>query len=65
MLHLGEPIALYFNGTGITKFLKDWDSECEEYRLTDTQKCRKLPRYCCDKDIGEMIQYLKRYINDN
>ena len=35
----GEPGALCFNETVITKFLKDWERECEEYGLTDAQKC--------------------------
>ena len=42
ILHSGE-LVFCFNKLGITKFLKDWDNECEEYRLMDTQKCRKLP----------------------
>src|SRR5438552_10459227 len=55
-----QPGALRFDGTGISDFLKDWELECEEYRLTDAQKCKKLPRYC-GKDIGEAIQKLDGY----
>ena len=56
----GQPGALSFDGNSITDFLKDWEMECEEYGLTDAQKCKKLPRYCT-KDIGEAIQKLDGY----
>ena len=54
----GQLRTLSFDGTGISDFLKNWKLECEEYGLTDTQKCKKLPRYC-SKDIGEAIQKFK------
>ena len=57
----GQPGALSFDGTGISDFLKDWEMECEEYGLTNAQKCKKLPRYCT-KDIGEAIQKLDGYV---
>lgn len=46
----GQSGAL-FDVNGVSDFLKEWDMECEEYGLTDAQKCRKLPRYCI-KDRG-------------
>jgi len=58
----GQSGALLFDGNGISDFLKEWDMECEEYGLTEAQKCRKLPRYC-SKDIGEAIESLNGYIN--
>src|SRR5437773_498716 len=60
MPHPGQPGALSFDGNSITDFLKDWEMQCEEYGLIDTQKCKKLPRYYT-KDIGEAIQKLDRY----
>ena len=64
MPHAGQPGALSFDGNNVTDFLKDWDMEYEEYGLTDVQKCKKLPRYC-NKDIGEAIQMLQGYVNED
>ncbi len=64
MPRAGQPGALSFDGNNVTDFLKDWDMECEEYGLTDVQKCKKLPRYC-NKDIGEAIQMLQGYVNED
>ena len=58
----GQPGALSFDGKGISDFLKDWNNECDEYGLSGTQKCKKLPRYC-DKEIGEAIEKLQGYID--
>src|SRR5216117_4201034 len=63
-LCLVQPGAMSFDGNNVTDFLKDWDMECEEYGLTDVQKCKKLPRYC-NKDIGEAIQMLQGYVNED
>src|SRR5437773_2290933 len=60
MPRLSQPRALSFDRTDISDFLKDWGLECEEYGLTDVQKCKKLPRYC-GKDISEAIQKLDGY----
>src|SRR5436190_11917941 len=60
----GQPGAMSFDGNNVTDFLKDWDMESEEYGLTEVQKCRKLPRYC-SKDIGEAVQMLQGYINED
>lgn len=57
-----QPGALCFDGMGVTDFLKEWNIECEEYGLTDVQKCKKLPRYC-NKEIGDTIEKLKGYID--
>ena len=54
----GQPGTLKFDGNKVTQFLKDWDLECTEYRYSERQKCKKLPRYC-SKEIGEAIEKLE------
>ena len=60
----GQPGALLFDGKKVTKFLKDWSIECEEYGLTDVQKCKRLPKYCTE-DIGEVVERLKGYTSED
>ena len=56
----GQPGALLFDGKKVTRFLKDWSLECEEYGLTDDHKCKKLPKYCTE-DIGEVVERMTGY----
>jgi hypothetical protein len=53
-----------FDGTRVTEFLKNWELECEEYGLTEGQKCKKLPKYC-KKEIEEVIQDMEGYETGN
>jgi Protein of unknown function (DUF4100) len=56
--------ALYFDKTNITDFLRRWDIECEDYGLTDSQKCARIIDYCA-KDIQDVIELLKGYTERN
>jgi hypothetical protein len=58
----GQPGALSFDGNKITDFIKDWNAECEEFALTDVQKCEKLPLYCDDR-IKENVRDLQGCVN--
>jgi hypothetical protein len=58
----GQPGALSFDGNKITDFIKDWNAECEEFALTDVQKCEKLPQYC-DERIKESVKDLQGCVN--
>ena len=61
----GQPGALGpFDGHRVTEFLKNWDLECDEYGLSDGQKCKKLPKYC-SREIGDVIQDMKGYETGN
>lgn len=60
----GQPGALLFEGKKVTDFLSDWSMECDEYGLSDQQKCRKLPKYC-SKEIGTSIEKLKGYVESD
>ena len=60
----GQPGALYFDGKNTSKFLKEWDMECDEYGLSAAQRCRKLPRYC-KQDIGDVVEYMKGFLNED
>jgi hypothetical protein len=57
-----QPGALSFDGNKITDFLKDWDVECEEFALTEAQKCIKLPQYC-DEGIKDAVMNLQGCVN--
>ena len=58
----GQPGALSFDGNKITDFIKDWNAECEEFALTDVQKCKKLSQYC-DDGIKESVENLEGCVN--
>ena len=42
----GQLGSMLFDGNNITDFLEDWNIECEDYGLTDAQKCARFPNYC-------------------
>jgi hypothetical protein len=56
----GQPGALCFDGKGVTKFLKYWQEDTEEYRIGDVGRCRKLPRYCTE-EVGRIVETLDGY----
>jgi hypothetical protein len=53
----GQPGAMEFNGTNVSKFLKNWNIECDDYALNESQKCIRLPNYCMPsiKDIVKLL----------
>jgi hypothetical protein len=40
----------------ITEFFRRWNIECEAFGLTDTQKCERIPYYCVDQDLIELLE---------
>jgi hypothetical protein len=52
--------ALSFDGNGITEFLRRWNLECQDFGLTDAQKCERIPYYCSE-EIKELIKFLDGY----
>jgi len=56
----GQPGALQFDGTNITEFLEDWNIECDDYGLSDPQKCARLPYYCTPS-IKDVVKILSGY----
>ena len=61
MPHPGQPGAVYFDNTDITEFLYRWNIECEDFGLTDAQKCVRIPDYCTPetKDVIELLDEYK------
>jgi hypothetical protein len=53
----GQPGAMEFNGTNVSEFLENWNIECDDYGLNDSQKCIRLPNYCTPviKDIVKLL----------
>jgi hypothetical protein len=60
----GEAGIAIFDGKEISTFVKNWETDCEEYGLTEAQKCKKFPRYCT-QGIGEAVEKLKEYNDGN
>jgi hypothetical protein len=60
----GEAGTAIFDGKEVSTFVKNWEMDCEEYGLTEAQKCRKFPRYCT-REIGEVVEKLKGYEDGN
>jgi len=54
----GQPGAPFFDDTNVTEFLRRWNIECEDFGLSDAQKCARLPYYCIPKtkDIVELFE---------
>ena len=57
MPHPGQPGALHFDNMNVSEFLCRWNIECEDFGLTDPQKCTRLPDYCTSetKDTIELL----------
>ena len=57
----GQSGALYFDNTNVTEFLRHWNIECEDFSLTDAQKCARIPDYCTPetKDVIELLDGYK------
>ena len=57
----GQPGALHFDNTNVTEFLRRWNIECEDFGLTDTQKCARIPDYSTPetKDVIELLNGYK------
>jgi hypothetical protein len=64
MPRFGQPGALFFDNANVTEFLRRWNIECEDYGLTDIQKCIRLPDYCTAK-TKDVIEILDGYKQNN
>ena len=60
----GQPGAMQFIGHNITEFLEEWNIECEDFGLTETQRCARFPNYCTP-EIKETVKLLPGYIASN
>jgi hypothetical protein len=60
----GQPGAPFFDNTNVTEFLRRWNLECEDFGLTDRQKCAHLPDYCTSK-TKDVVELLEGYKNSN
>ena len=58
----GQPGSMLFDGNNVTEFLDNWDLNCEDYELTDVQKCTRLPNYCTP-EIKDVVKLLNGYIS--
>ena len=56
----GQLGSMLFDGNNITDFLEDWNIECEDYGLTDGQKCARFPNYCTPA-IKDLVKLLPGY----
>ena len=54
--------AMRFDKTDVTDFLRRWNIECEDYGLSDPQKCDRIIDYC-SPEIREVIELLDGYTN--
>ena len=61
-LDLDNLVHCHLMGIKLRIFLKDWDVECEEFALTEAQKCIKLPQYC-DEGIKDAVMNLQGCVN--
>ena len=64
MPHPGQPGAMQFNGENVTKFLDEWNIECEDFDLDDAKRCTCFPNYCT-REIKETVKLLPGYIAKN
>src|SRR5437667_11003933 len=55
---------MQFDGHNITEFLEEWNIECEDFGLTETQRCARFPNYCTP-EIKETVKILPGYIASN
>ena len=64
MPHPGQPGALHFDKANVSEFLRQWNLECEDFGLSDTQKCARLPRYCAT-ETKEVVELLGGYVTSD
>ena len=56
-----QPGALYFDTSDVSEFLRRWNLECEDFGLSDPQKCTRIANYC-SKSTKEVIELLPGYL---
>ncbi len=60
----GTPGAPFFEGANVTEFLERYGDQCEDAALKDSDKVKRLPRYC-SLSIGQYIKTLPEWIGRN
>ena len=60
MPYPGTPGTPYFDGRNVTDFLDRFSDLCADYKLSDEEKMRRLPRYC-DMRIGQSIETIREW----
>jgi len=60
----GQPGAHLFDGKRITRFLRGWELDCDDFGLTDVQRCERLPFYCTE-EIERIVWCLPGYADSN
>ena len=46
MPYPGAPGSLFFEGANISEFLERFENMCDDYRMSTSEKIRRLPWYC-------------------
>ena len=52
---------MFFAKHNVTDFVRRWNIECEDYGITDAQKCARIIDYC-SSDIREVVEMCDGYI---
>lgn len=60
----GTPGTPFFDGRNVTDFLDRFSDLCTDYKLSDAEKMRRLPRYC-DMRIGLLIETIQEWRERN
>src|SRR5579862_5966023 len=58
-----QPDAIQFDSNKISDILEDWNIQCDDYGLTDAQKCTRFPLYCTPA-IKDLVKLLPSYPTD-
>ena len=60
----GTPGTPFFDGRNVTEFLDRFSDLCTDYKLSDAEKMRRLPRYC-DMRIGQSSETIQEWRERN
>jgi len=60
----GQPGAPFFDDINVTEFLRHWNIKCEDFGLSDAQKCARLPDYCTPK-TKDVVELFEGYLNND
>ena len=60
MPYPGTPGTPFFDGRNVTDFLDRFSDLCDDYKLSNSEKMQRLPRYC-DMRIGQTIETIKEW----
>jgi hypothetical protein len=60
----GQPGALEFNGKDVSRFLRRWELDCDDFEISPARRCERLPFYCTD-EIEKTVRCLPGYPEQN